>query len=400
MLSCRAPLAVMVLPALALLWACDGSSTSVLERENLFRLEIGRLEDQLDLFAIDGVLPPEKNRVVMRDGLFFVSNGVSNKIMVFNSYGDLLSLYYRPDANPEPVSLAIVDDADGAESTRFAVPYPFRRTGEIAVDRNKSIAIVDRLSIERTVDDTELGVRLDNVVLRFDDNGRFIDYLGQEGVGGTPFPVIDAMRYNAFDELTVVCTTTRSRIVYVYTAEGDLMYRAEIRFDRLPVPAPDSDDVAVLDEVVPGYDRREVFLKVSYFRPSIDDQTGKQYGIYFDHARIYWINLDTGLYEGYVTIPDANDAQYELLGVARNDQMFLAARTEEGATELVILNAEGRVVRRRTLDIDEIDLVQRQLHLDASGILSAMLVYSDRVELSWWRTDRLLQRGIGFDRNQ
>ena len=33
----------------------------------------------------------------MQDGFFYISNGLSGKVMEFNSYGDILNLYYNEE---------------------------------------------------------------------------------------------------------------------------------------------------------------------------------------------------------------------------------------------------------------------------------------------------------------
>lgn len=369
--------------------ACNSNAPVVLERETLFSLEIGRLEDQMDLVAKDGVVIRGTNRLVMRDGIFYISNEAAAKVMVFNSYGDLIGSFYHPEENPTPVTLRQRNDTEEL-TTKFAVPYKFNTVGEIAVDSRQRISVVDMLPAERTVFDSDIGVNLDWTILRFSDEGEFLDYLGQEGVGGTPFPEVDVLRINVRDELMVICGTTHSKMIFLYNDGGELIYRSEISFDRLPIPDLDHDYVAVLDGVTSGYENRRVYLKVSYYSASVDEQTGKEFGIQFEESRIYWLDLDSGYYESSVDVPD--DGQYELIGVSRGEHIFLVSRRDDESTELVIMNVDGRVVRRRVLDIAEYDLYERYFYLDPSGILSAFLAYPNRIDVGWWRTDRLLPR--------
>ena len=373
--------------------SCDGEAPTFLEREVLFSLGIGRLEDQVDLYSGTDVVSRGRSRLVMRDGIFYISNETAGKVMIFNSYGDLFGSYYHPDENPAPVTLQQRNDQT-ALTTKFAVPYRFNMVGEIAVDSDKNLSIVDMLPPERTVFDSTIGVNLDWTILRFTDDGTFMDYLGQEGIGGTPFPKIDMMRTNTRDELMVICGTTMSKLIFLFSKTGDLIYRSEIPLDRLPVPELDEDGVAVLDGIAPGFERRRVYLKISYYTPSIDEQTGKEFGIRFEQSRIYWLDLDTGFYESYVDVPESG--QYEFVGVSRGTHLFLVSYRDDDSTELVIMNLEGRVVRRRLLEFSEYELYQRYFYLDASGILSAFLAYPSRVEIAWWRTDRLLPRGGVF----
>ena len=66
-----------------------GAVVSVGENE-LFRLEYGSFEDELNLFSLSGT-GSVNTYMAMRDGFFYIANGESKKIMELNSYGDLLS---------------------------------------------------------------------------------------------------------------------------------------------------------------------------------------------------------------------------------------------------------------------------------------------------------------------
>lgn len=392
-------MALVALTALAAV-GCERWQPTVLERESLFTLEIGRLEDQVDLFERDGIASRLKNRILMRDGLIFVANGAANKVMQFTSYGDLVALLFAASENPQPITLQAPAGRD-AMSTRVANEYPFYQMGEIAIDSTMRLMVEDQLPQARSVFDQSLRVQLNRVILRFSSQGRFIDYLGQEGVGGTPFPHIESMRVNARDQLTVVSNTVDGKIVFIYSSQGDLLYTVQIDARRLPVPDRDNDYIAVLDGVLPSVDLDRVYVKVSYFLPARDAETDRQYGIEFDRTRVYWINLAGGRYQGHIELPrtapgSRTDAlQYEFLGVARGEHFFFSSRLDRGETLLIIMNDNGRVLRRRTLRLDESRLELRQFDLSANGILTAFLAYRDMAEIVWWRSDRLLPGGGG-----
>jgi hypothetical protein len=56
----------------------------------------------------------------------------------------------------------------------------------------------------------------------------------------------------------------------------------------------------------------------------------------------------------------------------------------------MIMSDDGSVLRRRNLVIPEGDLVLRDLSVSFEGVLTGMLAYPERVDLYWWRTDRIL----------
>ena len=374
---------------------CSGNRSAVLEREPLFDLEIGRLEDQLDLISRDGVMPRVSTSVVMRDGIVYIADGAANKIMEFTSFGDLVQLIYNPQENPEPVTLGGEGaSTDGGVVTRTAAEYPFNQLGRIGVDSRRFIYAEDRLTPERSVFDEQLGVQLNRIVIRFDDRGEAVDYIGQEGVGGTPFPFIERIQVTKRDEVVVVASTMDTRFVYLYDPSGELIYTVRIGLDRLPIPAEDADLITVLEELVAGVDAYRIYLKISYYRTAVAEDTGEEHGIDFDHSRVYWLDLASGRYAGFVELPrgtdDGGGEHHELIGVVEGEHIFLLSRRDAGQTRLLIMNDAGRVIRRRTLAISETGLVARSFSLTSDGVLTALLGYPNLAQVAWWRTDRLL----------
>ena len=102
---------------------CSEQPVEELRREHLFDIRVGPLAHQLNLFRVGTTPTADPTRLIVRDGLLYIANGPSGKIMRFSSYGDLVYLLYDPGRNPQPVGL----EAAGVErSTRTAASYPFR----------------------------------------------------------------------------------------------------------------------------------------------------------------------------------------------------------------------------------------------------------------------------------
>ena len=373
-----------------------------LDRNELFALDIGRAEDEIDLFQVGGGPLKEKTRVYMRDGLVYVSNGSSNKVMEFTSYGDLLSLWYNPDTNPRPVMLQSTPTPETVTNKR-AHSYAFTRVGEIAVTSDKMVVAEDLLSDERSIFDEELGVTLNRIVLRFSPSGELLDYLGQEGIGGTPFPYIEDVQVTVHDEIVVTTRTMESWLVFWYNRSGDPLYNVEISLDRLPVPQG-VEVIPQLETILPDQERRRLYLKLDYYEESYDVDTGTSYGINKTTSRIYWLDLESGEYRGYVDIPrntesisDSNvfdretvEYLYQFAGTAPGEHLYLLSREENEQTQLLIMNTDGRVVKRRNLRVEDENVVYKTFSVSPTGILTGLIGFEDHVDVMWWRSDRLL----------
>jgi hypothetical protein len=390
-----------LLPTIALI-SCQDAPVRAIERKALFQLDIGGSENEVDLFQIQGIPMAERTEIFMRDGLVYLSNGPANKIMEFTSYGDLISLVYNASQNPEPVLLR----ATGGENTitnRDANPYPFTRVGNIAVASDRMVLAEDRLPQERTIYDEELGVTLNRLVLRFDANGELLDYMGQEGIGGTPFPYIEEIHVTARDAVVVVSRTADAWLVFWFTKAGEPLYNVEISRARLPVPE-DERVIPVLETVVPDRERPRLYLKINYYQESIDEQTGSAYGINMLGSRIYHLDLQSGSYTDFAEVPQNTQPapagslfseesityHYQLIGTAPEEHLFLLSRESEERSQLMIMKADGRVLKRRYLSFTEDESVYRDIHVSPNGIVTALLGFRNRAEVSWWRTDALI----------
>ncbi|MDR0456848.1 MAG: hypothetical protein LBH20_09230, partial [Treponema sp.] len=128
--------------------ACTPSNVDSIQRENLFSLDIGPMEDQIALYSLGGDGRLRHIELAMRDGFFYIADNNGGKIVRYNSYGDLLFMIYNDETNPEPVGLKTRVE-DGAQVTRWAYSYPLQSTGKIAVDSRKHIYVEERLPHER-----------------------------------------------------------------------------------------------------------------------------------------------------------------------------------------------------------------------------------------------------------
>ena len=78
----------------------------------------------------------------------------------------------------------------------------------------------DTIPESRAEYDEQQQAYLNRVVRRFDLSGSYLDYLGREGIGGTPFPYIEALHVNSRDDVIVVSRAEESWLVYWVQSRG------------------------------------------------------------------------------------------------------------------------------------------------------------------------------------
>lgn len=395
----RVPVAALAAcSALLLVASCSRERVESVERENLFSLAIGKMEDQVDLFGIEGRSRSEKTRIAMRDGLFYIADGAGAKVSGFTSYGDLLSMIYNDAVNPAPLTLRTESEADGVV-TRRAVAYPLNSVGELAVDSQKNIYVEDRLPPDRRVFDREKRVLLDSVILRFDKDGRFVEYLGREGVGGSPFPLILSVEVSVDDELAVVCRVSAGWEVYWFDENGDLLYLVKVDAAELPA-GPDAGARPSMDALHAAPDRRRLYLKMDYYRDEVDESTKTRSGIGYAGSLLWSMDVEKGVFTSPMEVPPLevdeteNDRKviskriFGFLGAAAGGKLFFLAPEDSGYA-LLVLEEATKIQRRGTIRVDQDELAFNDFGLSRDGILYGLLASDFEAKVVWWRTDRL-----------
>jgi hypothetical protein len=382
-----------------LLQSCSDGKAASIQREDLFTFGIGRMEDELDLFDIEGTRSLRKTALKMRDGLFYVSNGNGEKIARYNSYGDLLFLIYNEETNPPPLTLRT--KTEDTTITRWAYAWPLHEPGSLTVNSARHIFVEDRLPPERHNYDRENRMLLDRLVLHFDADGRFIEYFGQEGRGGTPFPHINGIFTSKNDDMVVVCQLPKGNRIFWYDNTGSLLYDIFFANDSLPVPNDRFGLTPSLDGITIAPDERKIYLKIDYYREILDESTNTIAGHETDRSCIWIVNAEDGAYLGNIDVPFYESVSaiknrritenllYSMLGVMNEGKIFLYFPVEDGFSILILATDGSGEQRRGAINVDNEELQYCTFDVSENGILSAILATSFEIKLVWWRTDKI-----------
>jgi hypothetical protein len=327
-------------------------------------------------------------------------------------------MIYNAEKNPEPIVLKALPakaetslghmPPESGGLGRNALPYPFRAVGEIAVDSSQNIFVEDRLPPERRVQDKDSGAILDHVVLRFDKDGQFVDYLGQEGIGGTPFPYIIGIYSVASDDCVVVSMTQTGWLVHWFDSGAVLVSSLRLRRSDLPMPDKRQGLIATLDRIIPDVSERELLIKIDYYKEAIDPSSKSAAGVEFDSSWTYRMNLMDGKYterwqihaiEKTAKNPDEQSVRYSrvpaLLGAAGRVFFFIYA-DDDGKTYISTYDRITREMNRYGIDISSDELYYNSYFLSRDGVLCALLGTKYEARVVWWRFDKLIGANTGI----
>lgn len=386
-----------VLPIILLVLSC-GNSKSEMLRENLFKLKYGKMDDELDFTVHYGYPFNENTYMRAVDGLFYISHGTLNKVLVFNSYGDLLNLVYDPILNPSPALLSAVSQT--VQGNTRSIPYMFGSMGHIAVTKQKDFFVED--NFRYPVSQDELGY-----VRHFSRTGDFIKSIGIGGMGGTPFPHIKDIYTNESGELIVVVYELSLWRVFWFDNNGDQLFT--IILDEKSIPADDTpDSIRVIKEIFPDPQVKRIFIKVDSYTAARGENKNQ-----FLQGNIHGFDCVTQSFYSVVPVPKdvlkypvagtyasrEYEVSYTFLGVVAGGYFFLYGITEENDIRVCIVDSNGTIVLRDKLGLNDEDRIFEKFTVSPEGILCAMVVGEFDITVCWWRTDLIIKGLSDADRN-
>ena len=396
-------------------FSCSKNQTvSTIREEKLFTLNYGKYENELHLFNLSN-LGHINTRLYMKDGFFFISDDNAKKIIQMTSYGDLIGIIYNPETNPEPSFLRKIQNPGSSSSnsalaqqkttTQSAQKHLFNKLSNIAVNSDKNIFVVDQISEERQEQDLQTKTILKEVVLRFSNDGKFIDYIGQEGPGGTPFPFIKDIFVTKNNELIVTCVTNDGHTVYWFNQSGFLKYTIPIKTESIPLINTDelenTEIFITIDKVIPDYTKQKLFIKTDYHKTVIDTEANVQSGIEYFQTLLHPLNVESGQYEEFLVIPPYEDVvtdgfskltyntSFDFLGVTESGWFFFIIPDNTGYV-IQMIQPNGQRIIKRHLDYNRDKTVYLNFSLSDEGIISALLATNENAQVVWWRTDTLV----------
>ncbi len=362
------------------LGSCTNRGGSSLKRNDLFSIPLGTLPGELDWFYRDGFRMAGTADIQTLDGLVYISGGDAGKLMVFNSYGDLLTFVHDPAKNSAP------SETEEGESTRSVRSWPFRNPRTIAAF--DGFMVDDGVEKERRVEDSETGIVYDRVVLRFNRNGDYLGHLGRDGFGGATFPYIDSIEVRKNGATVVTCRIPDAWLSYWFDKEGRLL--ATVRIAGNQLPGIEAGSQVAVYSVHPDPVEWALHVRADVYPPG---NSGER-----PMAWLYTLDITSLEYSEPVSVSytegnpskDAPSIPPEYLGTTiSGNHVFIAP---EGADlyRLTVMDREGRVIQNKRLTVDSDYVVYRKFRLQNNGLLTGFFFGSSQASVSWWRLDKLL----------
>jgi len=381
--------------------ACNrNGKVQVISENQLFTIPYGNFEEQLSVTDINEV-GNCRYGIAMRDGFFYIINGESQKLMELNSYGDLLTLFYNEDSD---TARLLEKSNRPAASVHHEISYPFDYPGNLAVDGHKNIYTVCTIPRDRQEQANKNSMLYRDTVLRFARDGSSVDYIGQQGPGGTPFPYIRNIYITEKEELVVVSKSTEGMIVYWFATDGFLKYMIPVTDKDAPA-LTSKDEVTEnfmsVENVIPDLNAYKLYVKVDYYSTYIDEESKVQSGVNYVQTILYTLDIESAAYEDSVVVPPYEESvvadysrltykiPYDFLGVTSSGWKFFIVKTDDGFN-IEMLQTETQKNLRRHFTVDHSNILFDTMHLSPDGLITVLYLEKENARVVWYRTDNLI----------
>lgn len=395
---------IVFLTIILLFASCkDNVESGLLEKEDKFTLPIGNMDNELDFFSRDGIPFSLKSDLFMNKGIFYIANGNGKKIMKFNSYGNLLNKISPP--------------RHSESTSHFDSSWTFNELGSITVNSKDYIYAEDTLEYEvafidnyidksndktENKDDYNKHVLNEKIISIFDNNGDYINYIGQDGLGGRPFPFINDIFTDNKDRLVVVTQTTYYWTVFRYSMEGDLIDEHVIDLDHLPNLENESEIITQINSIIPDREKERLLVELTFYKKVHDDKTDAIVSMDLKTSRVYYYDIETGNYISWMEIPSKENEEngylqhYVLLDIIKGKYLYFTSQSSDGSSLfLTITNENGYIIGEYDLNIDNSNIIYSSFFTSSpDGILSALLCTEYAGGVSMWRTDKIIKEDV------
>lgn len=373
---------IIVFTVFYLLTGCFNRNNADIKRYDLFSIPLGTLPNEIDWFYRDNFRIAGTADIHTRDGLIYISAGEAGKVMVFNSYGNLITYIYDPIKNPRPVS------PQGSGEKRSVVPWSFINPRFIAAV-DGGFLVEDGVDAKEREEAPNSTAYNDRVILKFSNDGKYLGHIGREGNNGTPFPYIVSLDVRVNGSFVVTGRVPQAWMSYWFTSTGVLLNTIIIHEDQLPGrekngntavysirPDPVQDIIHIRLDIYPDLQNGEMPIPRLY---TLDINTLK----YLEPIVLNYINENPKT--GFPSIPP------DYLGTTKSGHHMML--TPEGVSQyrLALIDREGRVKQNRQITVKESGILYRRFRLQNDGMLAGIFFDNQEASVAWWRSDKLIE---------
>ncbi|NIZ46588.1 hypothetical protein PVA44_05170 [Entomospira nematocerorum] len=362
---------ILLIILLTLLYGACKPKEYTLDRQDLFTVQLGVLEDEIDFFDRSQQRLIHRNGFVLHNGFFYVYNSSLGKVMKFSNNGDILALLYTPRLNI-PLQRLLGDRV---------WDHNFNELEQVEISHNSYIYAVDHTFIKESGLFSDITPK--RIIKVFNERGEYLYFLGQTGIAGEPFTFIDTLVPTA-NGMAVITREDDQWRIYHFSNSGELL---TVSIDiNAAILSSNLQDIIYITDIKLSENGLIAYINATHVHDNKNESV-----IYIFHT------IENDII-GKLALPALHGVYpYTVLGSDYLQRIyFYAFNFKENTYHIMIyksnqdnsnLQKEEEITLR--LPDDGILPLMSQLYLARNGMIASMSIHERHVTFSWWRTDQV-----------
>lgn len=225
--------------------------------------------------------------VINKDGFFYILDGINNKVMKVTEKGDVILIIYNQESNPhiKPLFPVKSETEDLTVYTKLYRDFKIINPLLLEVDNRKNIYLVNRdPEYKKMVEN--IGIK-DQLILKFDSSGTFLNYIGVDGIGNGPFSSITELKVDNNNNLLVRETLDDGIYIYKFSENGKLLKKVKLTKENIPVLTNEMEYIIDFVNIKLSNFEDEVYISSQFIRSFIENFSIIKYETMYEKIFVY-----------------------------------------------------------------------------------------------------------------
>lgn len=368
---------------LSLLFAIISCNTKTLNElgEEQFKIPFGTLPGAI--MPLDNKFTNSKFDIKTYNGLVYIAEIKTNKLMIFNSYGKLIQTYQNGIFKTNPDLKIKKIDFEGIQSI-----YPLK----------DFIIVADKLDNKKAKFNQKENIAYFMRILILNKNSS-VEILGQEGLNGTPFPQIYDVNVDENGNIAIISIYSEGYIIYSYDKEFSPLYKIYVNKNLLKTIDDQKKNYNIsIDKVFFEVNKKTLYVKITYYENIDDNENINDLGIKIKDQYVYKMRLKkTKEFEviSKISLPKnlLDDKQESFINIIKiqKDKIIASTNMKNLSNNLIWKLDNKGLIKDQIALIEPPNLTFLSESLSKDGILSILYGGKTGVSVYWWNLNALLK---------
>ncbi|WP_024654102.1 LIC_12708 family protein [Borrelia persica] len=352
--------------------------------------ELGKQQFKIPFGTLPGKITPLTNKftnsafdIKTYNGLVYIVEAKTNKLMIFTSYGKLIQTYQN--------SIFKTNDNLKIKKVDFENIQ--------AIYPSKDFIIVsDKIDNKKSQFDEKENIAYSTQIFILNKDSS-VAILGQEGHNGTPFPEVCDINIDDGNNIAIITIYNEGYIIYSYKQDLSPLYKIYINTNILQIPEEEKKKYNIsIDKIFFEVNKKIIYAKTTHYENIRTNENINDLGVKIKNQYFYTMSLNKNKefeIKNKITLPqnlldDQQESFINIIGIQK--EKIIASTNMKNLSNTLIwkLDNKGKIKEQMIL-IEPPNLKFLAESLSKDGILSILYGEKNGVSVYWWNLNTLLK---------